>query len=138
MTADSIRTWASESYAGWRRRAFPKYGLPVPLLRHHPWLQVVARDLAGAYSDAAQNAIPRAQQVADRRHLLVNLHETVERLLRRHIAKLREAAQLTKVSQLSQTQPVQEEAFPLMAWQKLSLERRSARLARYEEVVRLR
>ena len=108
-------------------------------LRRHPSIQVVARDRAGAYSDAAQNAIPHAQQVADRWHLLVNLHETVERLLRRHIAKLREAAQLTKVSQLSQTQPVQEEAaFPLMAWQKLSLERRSARLARYEEVVRLR
>ncbi len=97
------------------------------------------RDRAGAYSDAAQNATPHAQQVADRWHLLVNLHETVERLLRRHIAKLREAAQLTKVSRLSQTQPVQEEAaFPLMAWQKLRLERRSARLARYEEVVRLR
>src|SRR6202041_336413 len=83
--------------------------------------------------------IPRVQQVADRWHLLVNLRETVERLLRRHTAKLREAAQLANVSQLSQTQPVQEEAaFPLMAWQKLSMERRAARLARYEEVVRLR
>ena len=74
-------------------------------LQRHPSIHVVARDRAGAYSDAAQNAIPRAQQVADRWHLLVNLHETVERLLRRQIAKLREAAQLTKVSQLSQHSP---------------------------------
>jgi hypothetical protein len=108
-------------------------------LQRHPSIQVVARDRAGAYSDAAESAIPRVQQVADRWHLLVNLRETVERLLRRHTAKLREAAQLANVSQLSQTQPVQEEAaFPLMAWQKLSMERRAARLARYEEVVRLR
>ena len=108
-------------------------------LQRHPAIQVVARDRAGAYSDAAETAIPSAQQVADRWHLLVNLRETVERLLRRHTPKLREAAQLADVSLLSQTQPVQEEvAFPLMAWQKLSMERRAARLARYEEVVRLR
>ncbi len=108
-------------------------------LQRHPSIQVVARDRAGAYSDAAETAIPRAQQVADRWHLLVNLHETVERLLRRHTSRLREAAQLADVSLLSQTQPVHEEAaFPLMAWQKLSMERRAARLARYEEVVRLR
>jgi transposase len=108
-------------------------------LQRHPLIQVIARDRAGAYSDAAETAIPSAQQVADRWHLLVNLRETVERLLRRHTPKLREAAQLADVSQLSQTQPVQEEvAFPLMAWRKLSMERRAARLARYEEVVRLR
>jgi transposase len=108
-------------------------------LQRHPSIQVIARDRAGAYSDAAETAIPRAQQVADRWHLLVNLHETVERLLRRHTSKLREAAQLADVSLLSRTQPVHEEvAFPLMAWQKLSMERRAARLARYEDVVRLR
>jgi hypothetical protein len=108
-------------------------------LQRHPSIQVVARDRAGAYSDAAQRTIPGAQQVADRWHLLVNLRETVERLLRRHTAKLREAAQLADGSQQSPTQSVQEEAaFPLLAWQKLSMERRAARLARYEEVVRLR
>jgi hypothetical protein len=65
--------------------------------------------------------------------------ETVERLLGRHTAKLREAAQLVDGSQQSQTPSVPDEAaFPLMAWQKLSKERRAARLQRYEEVVRLR
>ena len=82
-------------------------------LQRHPSIQVVARDRAGAYSEAAESASPRIQQVADRWHLLVNLRETVERLLRRHTAKLREAAQLVNVSQPSHTQPVQEEAaFP--------------------------
>jgi transposase len=51
-------------------------------LQRYPSIQVVARDRAGAYSDAAETVIPRAQQVADRWHLLVNLRETVERLLR--------------------------------------------------------
>jgi transposase len=33
-------------------------------LQRHPSIQVVARDRAGAYSDAAETAIPLAQQVA--------------------------------------------------------------------------
>ena len=108
-------------------------------LQRHPSIQGVARDRAGAYSEAAQRAIPHAQQVADRWHLLANLRETVERLLLRHNARLREAAQLLVESPLPQTQPsAAEGAVPLMAWQKLSIDRRAARLARYEEVVRLR
>jgi len=110
-------------------------------LKRHPSIQVVARDRAGAYSDAAQRVIPHAQQVADRWHLLGNLRETVERLLLRHNARLREAAQLqlVAVSPLPQTQPAgADSVLPLMAWQKLSIDRRAARLGRYEEVVRLR
>ena len=108
-------------------------------LQRHPSIRVVARDRAGAYSDAAQKVIPHAQQVADRWHLLANLRETVERLLLRHNAKFREAAQLVVVSPLPQSPPgAADAAVPLMAWQKLSIDRRAARLARYEEVVRLR
>jgi hypothetical protein len=107
-------------------------------LQRHPSIQVVVRDRAGAYSDAAQRVIPHAQQVADRWHLLANLRETVERLLLRHNPRLREAAQLV-VSPLPQTQPAGADGeLPLLAWQKLSIDRRAARLARYEEVVRLR
>ncbi len=43
-------------------------------------------------------------------YLLVNLHKTVERLLRRQMPKLRDAAQLADVSLLSQTQRVHEES----------------------------
>ena len=108
-------------------------------LQRHPSIKVVARDRAGAYSDAVQRVIPQAQQVADRWHLLANLRETVERLLLRHNTGLREAAQLVVVSPLPQSQPgAADGAVPLMAWQKLSIDRRAARLARYEEVVRLR
>ena len=66
-------------------------------LQQHPSIKVVARDRAGAYSEAVQKAIPHAQQVADRWHFLANLRETVERLLLRHNARSREAAQLVVV-----------------------------------------
>ncbi len=108
-------------------------------LKGHPSIQVVARDRAGAYSEAAQSVIPHAQQVADRWHILGNLRDTVERLLPRHNARLREAAQLAIVSSLPQPHAAgANSALPLLAWQKLSIDRRAARLARYEEVVRLR
>lgn len=108
-------------------------------LQRHPSIQVLARDRAGAYSDAAQSVIPHVQQVADRWHLLTNLRETVERLLLRHNAKLREAAQLAIAGPPPPTKPSGiDTVLPLMAWQKLSNDRRAARFARYEEVVRLR
>jgi hypothetical protein len=107
-------------------------------LQRHPTIQVVARDRAGAYCDAAKTMIPQPQQVADRWHLLGNLHETVERLLLRHNAKLREAAQLF-ASPIPQTQLADAgSVLPLLAWQKLSIDRRAARFERYEEAVRLR
>jgi transposase len=108
-------------------------------LQRHPSIKVVARDRAGAYSDAVQRVLPHAQQVADRWHLLANLRETVERLLLRHNPKLREAAQLVVARPLPASLPgAADVAVPLLAWQKLSIDRRTARLARYEEVVRLR
>jgi len=61
-------------------------------LRQHPSVEIVARDRAGAYSEAVRVANPGAQQVADRWHLLTNLREAVERLLVRRAASLREAA----------------------------------------------
>ena len=64
----------------------------VDWLQRHPSIKVVARDRAGAYSEAVKKVIPHAQQIADRWHLLANLRETVERLLLRHNARLREAA----------------------------------------------
>ena len=108
-------------------------------LKRHPTIQWVARDRAGAYSDATRSAIPQARQIADRWHLLVNLHETVERLLHRRFARLREAAQLVADSAVPLIQDSGTDApMRLVAWQKQCVERRASRLARYEEVVRRR
>jgi transposase len=53
-------------------------------LEAHPGVELVSRDRSSAYSQAASEAAPKAQQVADRWHLLKNVREAVERLLERH------------------------------------------------------
>ena len=52
-------------------------------LRENPSIGLVARDRAGAYSEAVDLALPAATQVSDRWHLLCNLRENVERMLQR-------------------------------------------------------
>lgn len=52
-------------------------------LKAHPGVEVVSRDRASAYAQAAREAAPNATQVADRFHLLINLRKAVERSLAR-------------------------------------------------------
>jgi len=58
-------------------------------LRQHPTIEVITRDRAQAYIDAATEAAPQARQVADRWQLLKNLREAIERFLDRHGAELK-------------------------------------------------
>ena len=108
-------------------------------LRQHPSVRLVARDRAGAYSDAVHTVDPSIEQVADRWHLLANMREAVERLLIRQGAKLREAAKALSESNRIEGQAVTantpQTVLRLNAWQRLGVERRAVRLARYEEVV---
>jgi transposase len=54
-------------------------------LEAHPGIELVSRDRSASYAQAATEAAPKAQQVADRWHLLKNVREAVERLLERHL-----------------------------------------------------
>src|SRR3954463_14380389 len=54
-------------------------------LEAHPGIELVSRDRSSTYSQAATQAAPRAQQVADRWHLLKNVREAVERLFEREL-----------------------------------------------------
>ena len=49
--------------------------------KDHPGVEVVSRDRAGLYAEAAREGAPQARQVADRFHLLQNFRETIERQL---------------------------------------------------------
>src|SRR2546421_5728195 len=55
----------------------------LPWLTSHQELQVVSRDRASAYADAAKRALPHATQVADRYHLVRNLREHLQQFLDR-------------------------------------------------------
>ena len=52
-------------------------------LKAHPGIEVITRDRASAYANAASGGAPQAKQVADRWHLLKNVREAAERLLDR-------------------------------------------------------
>ena len=61
-------------------------------LRAHPGTEVISRDRASLYAQAATNAAPRAVQVADRWHLLHNMTEALTEALARHHRLLNEVA----------------------------------------------
>jgi transposase len=60
-------------------------------LAAHPGIELVSRDRASAYSQAATESASQAQQVADRWHLLKNVREAIERLFERHLPVITEA-----------------------------------------------
>ena len=61
-------------------------------LRDHPGIEVVSRDRASAYAQAAAAAAPGAAQVADRWHLLKNAREALERFFERHRSQIQAVA----------------------------------------------
>jgi Transposase len=104
--------------------------------REHPSIRIVARDRAGAYSEAVRTALPAAKQVSDRWHLLCNLRDNVQRVLHRLGQQLRQAAQRVVVGVTLVVG--RRAAFPCGDGKRLSDDRRAARLALYEKVMALR
>jgi transposase len=62
----------------------------VRWLRAHRGVKIISRDRAGTYAEAAKRGAPRAKQVADRYHILVNLRDALKGTLARKPESLSE------------------------------------------------
>jgi transposase len=74
--------------------------------KDHPDVEVVSRDRAGLYAEAAREGAPQAKQVADRFHLLQNFRETVERQLGGYEAPIRDTGINVSGNQAASPLPV--------------------------------
>lgn len=61
-------------------------------LKDHPGVEIFTRDRSNEYVEGATRGAPDAIRVADRFHLVKNVHEVLQRLLERHSVSLRAAA----------------------------------------------
>ena len=111
----------------------------APWLSQHPGLEVISRDRAPVYGEAARKGAPQAIQVADRWHLIQNLVEALERCLLRFRPALKAAAGagdsvLGPLPSSSETDPV--------PWQQraeaASRQKHASKVERYEQIRTLR
>ncbi|MBI4321485.1 MAG: ISL3 family transposase [Chloroflexi bacterium] len=101
-------------------------------LKDHPGVQVIARDRATAYADAARAGAPHAVQVADRFHLVRNVSDALREVVDRQRWALPEAPELPAVVS---GQPGDVSGVKLCPKQEASRRAAAERLRiRYEEV----
>lgn len=103
-------------------------------LSAHPGIEVVSRDRASLYAEAADRAAPRAIQIADRWHLLRNLSEALIGLLAPHHRLMAEAARA--VTKAPEIPPAKDPGPPHKTRTERSKQRsRDRRMTRYESVM---
>jgi transposase len=105
-------------------------------LRAHAPPEIISRDRAGAYAEAARQGAPHAVQVADRFHLVRNLREALEHVLARHGPLIEKA--FRQFTPPPVTHPPTAPPNPTQTRsQQLSRQRRQRRLERYQQVMEL-
>lgn len=108
----------------------------VQWLSAHPGTEIVSRDRASAYAEAARKAAPQAVQVADRWHLLHNLSEALKNALAPHhriLTRAATAADAAKTPELSAVPVAPTPTKPVLKQQ----QNRDRRHSLYEQVTEL-
>jgi len=108
-------------------------------LRAHPGVEIISRDRASLYAEAAAKAAPRATQVADRWHLLHNMSDALIEALAPHHRLLTEVARAVEERSKPATEAITEPlpARPLSRHRRLIEQNRERRMERYEAVMAL-
>jgi len=104
-------------------------------LQMHPELEVISRDRAGVYAEAAEKGAPQAIQVADRFHLVCNFSAAVHRVMEQKMPQIREA-----IRRDCEHPPQEHESDGMKAKtaaQARRDERRERRLERYNQVIEM-
>lgn len=111
-------------------------------LKAHPGVKVISRDRSKAYEKGARLGAPQAIQVADRFHLLKNLAEVLEQVFNDHSPELKAVEQDLSTSPVICEEGSEAVRVPLPESPSeavvLAQQRRSRRLAIYEQVIKLR
>jgi transposase len=109
-------------------------------LQAHPGIAIIARDRSTEYARGIKEGAPQALQVADRWHLLLNIHEMLKRFLTRIYSRLKHLPRLAnEESNERPTAAPARTAFPRTQGERdASLASRESRLARYEMIQQLR
>ncbi len=111
-------------------------------LKAHPGVVVISRDRSKAYEKGARLGAPKAIQVADRFHLLQNLAEALEKVFNDHSQELKAVETSLSSSPVICEQGSEAVRVPLPSSPPEVVEkaqqRRSRRLAIYEQVMKLR
>ncbi len=102
-------------------------------LLSHPGAEIISRDRASLYAQAATEAAPNALQVADRWHLLRNVSEALTSALSPHHRLMNEVARA--VSGMSEPPASGDSEKPQSQREAQKSRNRELRLARYEEVM---
>lgn len=107
-------------------------------LRVHPGTEIVSRDRASLYAEAATKAAPQAIQVADRWHLLHNMTDALVGALVPHHRLLAEVALCAARGAQAPVLPVTQQPTSIQLLsrkQRAQEQNRERRLARYEMVM---
>jgi transposase len=80
-------------------------------LKAHPGVEIVTRDRSTSYARAVSEGAPKAEQVADRFHLLQNLTEATAQIMKQHTGDIKAALQEQQPNEAEASQ--EKQALPI-------------------------
>jgi transposase len=87
-------------------------------LARYPSIEIISRDRAGEYAEAARVGAPQAVQIADRFHLSQNLHEAIDRTIRRRFSEIHQLLAPSQAVVLGEELPLKRDDAAKAATQK--------------------